>query len=295
MLRITEVTMDDGIPTLRIEGRLTAETAAALSASCAAAGTGAAHRLELSGVRFADRAGVRALRDAAGRGVSLVGSSAFLRELLGSEPEVRQPEAQLVERLRAGDEAAFEALVRTYGGRLLAVARRYLPNEHDARDVLQEAFLAAFRSIGSFAGGSKLSTWLHRIVVNAALMKIRSRGRRREESIDDLLPRFAEDGHHEDGVPAWETAGDVLVEREEERVTVRRAIERLPEAYRTVLLLRDIEERDTEETATLLGVSAQAVKTRLHRARQALRTLLERELVQPRRSATAVAAKASNA
>jgi RNA polymerase sigma-70 factor (ECF subfamily) len=161
---------------------------------------------------------------------------------------------------------------------MLAVARRFLPSDHDARDVLQEAFVAAFRSIGGFAGGAKLSTWLHRIVVNAALMKLRSRRRRREEPIEELLPRFAEDGHHADGVPSWETSTDVLVEREEVRARVRAAIECLPESYRTVLLLRDIEERDTDETAALLGLTPQAVKTRLHRARQALRTLLARDL-----------------
>jgi RNA polymerase sigma-70 factor (ECF subfamily) len=161
---------------------------------------------------------------------------------------------------------------------MLAVARRFLPNESDARDVLQEAFLAAFRAIDGFTGGAKLSTWLHRIVVNAALMKLRSRRRRRESAIDDLLPRFAEDGHHAEGVVAWDTPADELVESGEVRALVRAAIAELPDAYRTVLLLRDIEERDTEETATLLGLTPQAVKTRLHRARQALRTVLARRL-----------------
>src|SRR5207244_4090584 len=104
----------------------------------------------------------------------------------------------LVERLRAGDPEAYERLVRAYGGRMLATARRMAGNEDDARDVVQEAFIAAFRSIDGFAGAARLSTWLHRIVINAALMKLRSRRRRREESIDELLPRFDDEGRWSD-------------------------------------------------------------------------------------------------
>ena len=98
----------------------------------------------------------------------------------------------------------------------------------------------------------------------------------REESIDDLLPRFDDAGGWAEPQSSWDTTA--LVERAELRTRVRSAIDRLPENYRTVLLLRDIEELDTDETATMLGITPQAVKTRLHRARQALRTLLEREL-----------------
>jgi RNA polymerase sigma-70 factor (ECF subfamily) len=161
---------------------------------------------------------------------------------------------------------------------MLQVARRMMPSEDDARDVVQEALLSAFRSIGSFEGTARLTTWLHRIVVNAALMKLRSRRRRREESIDDLLPRFDDDGHFAEPVAPWEVEAETLLERHETRGMVRRAIERLSENYRSVLILRDIEELDTEETAAALGIQVNAVKTRLHRARQALRTLLEREL-----------------
>ncbi len=269
--------MDDSMATLRIEGRLTEGTAGELLASLAGR---VSPRLDLSAVHYADAAGAGVVRAAIKRGGTVIGCSGYLGELLasGSGSAARDPEAELVSGLRRGDERAFEQLVRTYGGRMLAVARRFLPNEHDARDVLQEAFVAAFRSIDGFAGGAKLSTWLHRIVVNAALMKLRSRRRRREDSIDELLPRFAEDGHHADGVVAWDTPADELVERQEVRNLVRDAIARLPETYRSVLLLRDIEERDTDETAALLGLTPQAVKTRLHRARQALRTLLAREL-----------------
>jgi RNA polymerase sigma-70 factor (ECF subfamily) len=185
-------------------------------------------------------------------------------------------EQRLVARLRRGDGEAFEELVREQGGRLLLVARRFLRNEEDARDAVQEAFLSAFRSLDDFAGNCRLSTWIHRILINAALMKLRSRRRKAEESIEDLLPRFDETGHQVNHpTPEWQDTADGLLERRETRELVRTAIDRLPETYRSVLLLRDIEELSTEEAAMLLGVTANAVKIRLHRARQALRTLLE--------------------
>jgi RNA polymerase sigma-70 factor (ECF subfamily) len=197
---------------------------------------------------------------------------------ISSEPGHRDSEALLVERLRAGDDAAFEAVVRLYGGRLLAAARRLLRNDDDAADAVQDAFLAAFKSIDGFQGTARLSTWLHRIVINAALMKVRSASRRPEDAIADLLPRFDADGHWLDTVQEWSSGGQELLEQRETRQLVRRCIDRLPDAYRTVLMLRDIEDLDTEEVAGTLGVTANAVKIRLHRARQALRTLLESEL-----------------
>ncbi|MGH7966890.1 MAG: RNA polymerase sigma factor [Candidatus Binatia bacterium] len=187
----------------------------------------------------------------------------------------RMDETTLLVGLRTGDEVAFERLVRAYSGRMLAVARRLLRNEEDARDAVQDAFLSAFRAFDDFAESAQLSTWLHRIVVNAALMKLRTRRRRPEESIDDLLPNFLEDGHHAQPVTEWRETAEVAMQRGETRAIVRECIDRLPETYRTVLLLRDIEDLDTEEAARLLGISSNAVKVRLHRARQALRTLLD--------------------
>ena len=186
-------------------------------------------------------------------------------------------EARLVERLKAGDDDAFEALVRDNTGRMLAVARRLVGEESDARDVVQDAFLAAFRGIDRFGGHAKLSTWLHRIVVNTALMKLRAARRRPEEPIGPLLPSFADDGHHNDAHADWGDPEQALA-REETRHVVRQAIQRLPDSYRSVLVLRDIEELDTRHAADALGLTENAVKIRLHRARQALRTLLAARL-----------------
>jgi RNA polymerase sigma-70 factor (ECF subfamily) len=182
-------------------------------------------------------------------------------------------EAALLAGLRAGEDAAYEALLRAYSGRMLAVARRFLASEDDAREAVHEAFVSAFKAMDRFEGDSRISTWLHRIVVNACLMKLRTRRRKPEESIEDLLPRFA-NGHLTAPAAGWAGA-DSLLEREETRNLVRDAIARLPEPYRTVLLLRDIEEFDTQQTAEALGLTKAAVKTRLHRARQALRQLLD--------------------
>jgi RNA polymerase sigma-70 factor (ECF subfamily) len=187
---------------------------------------------------------------------------------------VLDEERTLVAGLRAGDESAYEQVVRRYSPRLLAAARRILQNEEDARDAVQDAFLSAFKALPSFQEQARFSTWLHRIGVNAALMKLRSRQRRPERPISELLPKFLGDGHQAEPASSWESA-ETLLEREETRALVRRSIDELPESHRTVLILRDIEELDTEETAAQLGVNAGTVKTRLHRARQALRTLLD--------------------
>jgi RNA polymerase sigma-70 factor, ECF subfamily len=186
-------------------------------------------------------------------------------------------ETALVAALRAGDEWAFEAMIRRYGGRLLAVARRICGNEEDARDVLQSAYLSAFRSLHGFEGAAQLSTWLHRIVVNTALMRLRSKRRKPEDSIETLLPAFQEDGHHVEQFSDWAMPADRLLEREDVRATVRRCITQLPDSYREVLMLRDIEELSTDDVAKLLRITPTAVKVRLHRARQALSTLLRRE------------------
>lgn len=183
-------------------------------------------------------------------------------------------EAALVSALRAGDAEAYERLVRTHAPRMLAVARRLLRSPEEAEDAVQEAFLSAFRALDRFQGGSRLGTWLHRITVNAALMRLRSRRRRPETSLETLRPGFLEDGHHQVPPQRWMDADRVLARREL-RERVREAIDRLPESHRNVLLLRDIEELDTAETAAVLGISENAVKTRLHRARVALRELLD--------------------
>lgn len=186
-----------------------------------------------------------------------------------------EDERKLVAALQRGEADAYERLVRDNTGRMLAVARRYLRSDDDAQEAVQEAFLNAFKAIDRFEGGSLLSTWLHRIVVNACLMKLRTRRRKPEESLEDQLPGFLDNGHMVDPTPGWRARADDLLESGENRKLVRERIEQLPDGHRTVLLLRDIEGYDTEQTARELGITPGAVKTRLHRARLALREALE--------------------
>jgi RNA polymerase sigma-70 factor (ECF subfamily) len=158
---------------------------------------------------------------------------------------------------------------------MLATARRFFRGEQDAADAVQDAYLAAFKAISTFRGKSQLGTWLHRIVVNVCLMRRRSQDRRPTVPIDLLLPEFDSTGHHRRTVPSISRSPSDLLATEELRHQVRDCIDRLPDPYRDVLILRDIEQLDTEATAATLGVPPGAVKTRLHRARQGLRTLLE--------------------
>jgi RNA polymerase sigma-70 factor (ECF subfamily) len=186
-----------------------------------------------------------------------------------------EADAALLARLRAGDEGAYEQLVREQTPALLRVTRRLLRSEDDARDAVQDAFVAAFRALPRFRGDARLGTWLYRIAINAALARIRARGANDEVSLDDWLPRFVADGHSAEPFAPWPEDAGHGTEQRELRERVRAGIDRLPDAYRTVILLRDIDELNTEEAATALGISPGAVKVRLHRARQALRTLLD--------------------
>ena len=186
-------------------------------------------------------------------------------------PTPLEPEQVLVRRLQAGEERAFEELVRTYGPRMLCAARRFMPREADAADVLQDAFLSVFRGVRTFTGGSRLSTWLHRVTVNAALMRIRSRRRRPEVQSDPAVLLQGESRRSGAGVLAVSEAlgrGEVLD-------CVREALRRLPEEIRAVVRLHDVEGMDLREISNLLGVCCSTVKTRLHRGRVALRGPLE--------------------
>jgi RNA polymerase sigma-70 factor (ECF subfamily) len=288
MVRLT-TSQNNDLVELRVEGELTETTTHEVEQlSRSHLGAGRKVILQLAGATFADRTGVDLLRDLQKKGVMLTECSGFLSELLRGKPEPsldstgeRRNGEGLVERLKAHDEEAFETMVRQYGGRMLATARRLLGNEHDANDAVQQAFISVFKSIAGFNGEAKLSTWLHRIVVNSALAQMRYRRRRPELPIDDLLPRFDEEGRWASelahNTEARENLREILTDGRETQEMVRRCIDRLPEVYRSVLVLRDIEELDTAEAAEMLAVTPNAAKIRLHRARQALKTLIERE------------------
>ncbi|MBX9580305.1 MAG: sigma-70 family RNA polymerase sigma factor [Gemmataceae bacterium] len=178
-------------------------------------------------------------------------------------------EAELVARLRAGDEDAYEILFRSHAGAMLAVARRYLGDTDEAADAVQDAFVSAFRAMPGFAGAARLGTWLHRITCNACLMKLRTRRRSRLVPLADHSPTETD--------PV--ASGAAALVQAETVAAVRDCVDKLPSSYRTVIRLRDLEGLDTDATAARLRTNSAVVKTRLHRARHALRSLLELELM----------------
>lgn len=188
-----------------------------------------------------------------------------------------QDSAQLIEGLRQGDRVAVETLFREQGPLLMSIARSIVGDEPTAHDAVQEGVVSALKSINSLRSPDCFPAWLKKTVTNAALAHLRKKGRRRERSIEELLPHFHDDGHRNTDRASWATnAPDP--EREETRDMVRSAINELPEPYRGVIMLRDILGMGTEETSRVLGISCTNAKVRLHRARQALRTLLEERM-----------------
>jgi RNA polymerase sigma-70 factor (ECF subfamily) len=181
----------------------------------------------------------------------------------------------LVLRARARDLDAFEALVERHEDRLYRLALRLLRDEEGAREVLQEALFAAWRRLDQFEGKAQFGSWLYRIVANAALMALRSRRRHPEVSVEALEPARLEATAAAGGGfgagPNWARRPDEELQSQELRRHIEEALETLPEGQRLVFLLRDVDDLSTEETADLLGVNVPTVKTRLHRARLALR------------------------
>ena len=172
-------------------------------------------------------------------------------------------------------EIKSEQLVRDNIGWMLALAQRLLNNRTLAEDAVQDAFLDAFRALDTFEGRSSLKTWLHRITVNASLAKLRRLKRLSEQPLDAYLPEF--DQHDCRTEAPWTHIARVedVLENEHLRMLVHTNIDALPDSYRIVILLRDIEGYDTSEVSKLLDISESNVKVRLHRARAALKKLLE--------------------
>ena len=191
--------------------------------------------------------------------------------------EAVQTDSALVADLRRGEAGAVERLLREHGAGLLSLARSLTRCDQQAQDVVQEAVIRALRSIDTLERPEALRAWLHRITANCALQALRSRARRRERPIEALLPIFRNDGHREGVRDTWSRRDACSLEREETRQAVRTAIDQLPDPYREIVMLRDLIGFDTEETAMVLGITQNLAKVRLHRARQALRTLLEEE------------------
>jgi RNA polymerase sigma-70 factor (ECF subfamily) len=183
-------------------------------------------------------------------------------------------EAALVAKAKAGDASAFSELVTHYDRRVFRMAKQITQNDEDAEDVLQETFLKAYSHLEDFQGNSKFYTWLVRIAVNEALMKLRKRRSDKTVPLDDPIDTGEDVVARE--IAVWEDDPELLYGREELAEILSQAVQGLKPAYRTVFILRDIEEMSIEETAEALGLSISAVKSRLLRARLQLREKLTR-------------------
>lgn len=186
------------------------------------------------------------------------------------------PDETLAVRAAAGDDAAFDELMTRYEARAYRLAFRLTGAAADAQDVVQEAFLSAYRGLAGFRAEARFSTWLFRIVTNAALMHRRARRRRPTTPLDDGVPRFDGDGRHAAEPADLEAAARVeeRLDREALAEAAQRAVDALPDLYREAFVLRDLEEMDTAEVAELLGIGPAAVRQRVHRARLMLRGAL---------------------
>jgi RNA polymerase sigma-70 factor (ECF subfamily) len=189
-------------------------------------------------------------------------------------------DSDLLGRLRVGDASAVEMLVATYSDRVYRLAYGVTRNDADAQEVAQDVFLTVVRKVASFEGRSALSSWIYRITMNAALNKRRGKRQTVETSLDAELPTYAADGHRAGDRPYlladWSQTPEAEMLSGESRAVLARAIEALPDQYRAVLILRDVEGLSNEEAAAALGDSVSSVKSRLHRARMAIREQLTR-------------------
>ncbi len=178
----------------------------------------------------------------------------------------------LVQLAQHGDNHAFAQLVTNYESRVYNLARRMMRDPQDAEDVLQETFISVYRHLDDFHGDASFSTWLYRIATNASLMKLRSRkppalslDEPMESEQDEFMPRE---------IVAWDVTPEEALLNSETRAQMQVAMNTLPETLRAVFVLRDVEGLSVQETADVLGISVPNVKTRLHRARLALRDQL---------------------
>ncbi|MGA2213354.1 MAG: sigma-70 family RNA polymerase sigma factor [Bryobacteraceae bacterium] len=183
-------------------------------------------------------------------------------------------ESGLLAKAREGDPAAFSELVNQYSRKIYRLAKHITQNDSEAEDVLQETFLKAFEHLGDFQGQSKFYTWIVRIAVNESLMKLRKRKSDRTVPLDEPIDTGEDTVVRE--IAVWDENPEQQYSREEIGQILDEAIQSLKPAFRTVFVLRDIEEMSTEEAAEALGISVPAVKSRLLRARLQLREKLTR-------------------
>jgi RNA polymerase sigma-70 factor, ECF subfamily len=198
--------------------------------------------------------------------------------MLEPQQSAATTEAALIARLRRRDTEALEILMERHAARVYRVAFGITRNDADAEEVVQDVFLSLFEKIAAFEERAALGTWLYRVATNTALLRRRGKRLELEVSLEDQLPTFRDDGHRAGErsflLADWSASAEDGLLSDETQALVRRAIDMLPPHYRAVVMLRDVEELSNEETAEILGEPVSSVKSRLHRARMALREQL---------------------
>lgn len=180
----------------------------------------------------------------------------------------------LVNKFKDGNIAAFEEIISRYEAKVMNLALRFTRNQEDAEEVMQDVFTTVYRKIEGFRGQSAFSSWLYRIVVNAAFMKLRKKKQSQTISMEDLAPAVKQYCIERDNLATAHSHG-IAVTRELQEV-LQRAIDKLPDQYRAVFVLRDVDGLSNQETGEILDLSIPAVKSRLHRSRLMLRKKLQR-------------------
>ena len=191
-----------------------------------------------------------------------------------AEENEQHPDVALVDRVRGGDAAAYDELVRKYERQIFRIAQHITQNREDAEDVMQDAFVKAYEKLDQFRGNSKFYTWLVRIAVNESLMRLRKRRTSKLVSMDEDL--HTEEGSVPRDFADWAPNPEQNYNQAELADILRKTIQGLPPGFRVVFVLRDVDGLSTEETAESLGLSVPAVKSRLLRARLQLRERLSR-------------------
>lgn len=192
---------------------------------------------------------------------------------------LQENEMQLIQNAISQDPAAWASLLSLFGGQMYSIALRFLKNEKETEDVLQDTWIIISQKLKDFRGDCKLSTWIYRVTTNKCLEKIRSSKKEKEktESIDEWLPGYQEDGHYKKEFSDWSNRPDKITDQKALKSEIERTLDSLPDDYREVLILRDIEGFSGCETAEMLGINEATMKTKLHRGRMALREKLERK------------------
>lgn len=181
-------------------------------------------------------------------------------------------ERSIIERLRSGEHEAFEAIFRRYVNRVYRQALALVGNDADAEEIVQEVFMTIYQKAKSFRGDSAFSTWLYRLTMNVSLTRLRRRKSGKALNLDDFLPRYRKDGHHQvRPVFNWANEVELRLEKDELRRLLQDAMKQLSPAKRAVIVLSDVEGVSNREISEMLGLSIPTVKARLHRARLFLR------------------------